>query len=97
MRWAPFEYSDDKRTFGSQQVLDLGKTISNDRGFEIEIYPRQGGIFDRKFKVGKTVRFVFCVTADNYHLDEEFFFEVSVPPSNQLSPVTRSIITPVKI
>jgi hypothetical protein len=93
MHWGPSEYSPYKRTFGSQQILDLGMTLSDDGGFFIDIFRRQGGTFKRIVEPGKTVGLVFFATADNYLKEEEFYFEISVPQSTRGTgqiPVTRS-------
>jgi hypothetical protein len=97
MVWAPSEYSEDKRTFSTNQVLDFGMTLANNRGFEVTGWHKQGGTFQRAFKVGERVRFAFYVTADNYTGGEEFAFEVEVPSSVPNQKVTPSKVTAVSM
>jgi hypothetical protein len=94
MEWAPSEYSRDKRTFSKQQVFDLGRTLANNGGF-IAAYDRdQGGAVARQFAVGKKLKFVFFVTADNYQKEKEFCFEIEVPQSVPGALVTPARVTP---
>jgi hypothetical protein len=95
MQWAPFEYSPDKRTFGTSQVFDLGITLGNDKGFKAAVTPAQGGAFTTRFPAGKKVRFTFFVTADNYHKERDFSFEVDVPISGKGALVKPSTVTAV--
>jgi hypothetical protein len=95
MEWAPNEYSKDVRTFCKHQVFDFGQTLSNNGGFALTILKEQGGTFNRRFPVGKKLRFIFYVTADNYLVEETFCFEVDVSQSVQGETVTPSRITPV--
>jgi hypothetical protein len=92
MQWAPFEYSPDKRTFGTAQVFDFGMTFGNEKGFKISVAPEQGGTFTTRFPAGKKARFTFYVTADNYHQEREFSFEVDVPIGGKGACVTPSTV-----
>jgi hypothetical protein len=94
MEWAPSEYSRDKRTFSTEQVFDFGKTLSNNGGFMVTIWRRQGGTFNRLFPVGKKARFFLYATADNYHKEKEFCFEIEVPQSVPGALVTPARVTP---
>ena len=96
MQWAPSEYPSDSRSFSKQQVFDLGRTIANNSGFMAAYHPAQGGAVTQQFPVGARLRFVFFVTADNYQKEEEFIFEISIPPSVPGTPVTPSVVTAVK-
>ena len=94
MEWAPSEYSRDQRTFCTQQVFDFGTTLPNNGGFEVTIWREQGGTFkfNRRFPVGKKLRFVFFVTADNYQKEKTFKIQVEVPQS-----VQGETVTPAKV
>lgn len=81
MEWAPSEYSPDKRTFITDQIFDLGKT--NKYGFELTIYREQKAAIStlseqrEKFKQGATIKCVIFVTADNYHEQKEYSFQIT--------------------
>jgi len=92
MRWASSEYPEDKRSFRTAQLLELGHTIGNDKGFQVSVNSRQGGSFIRRFGVGKRIRFVLFVTAKYYRTEREFCFEVAVPSSTRGSPVTPATV-----
>lgn len=96
MEWAPSEYSRDKRTFSTWQVFDFGMTLSDNGGFEVRWDRDQGGAFPRIFPVGNKVRFIFFVTADDYQMENEFFFDVDVVPSVPGQAVTPATVTKVK-
>ena len=94
MQWAPFEYSPDKRTFGTSQIFDFGMAFGNDKGFKVSVAPAQGA-FTALFPAGKKVRFTFFVTADNYHKEKDFSFEVDVPITAKGACVSPSKVTAV--
>jgi len=97
MVWAPSEYSEDKRTFCTNQVFDFGMTLEKNGGFAVTVWSKQGGTFKSKYKVGEKIRCVFYVTADNYTAEKAFAFEVEVPPSVPEQSVTRSKVTAIPI
>jgi hypothetical protein len=80
MRWAPYEYSPNERTFTIRDVFDLGTTLASG-GFELSL--EQGGDFPKLWKPGSKLLAVFVVTADNYLENEEFGFEIDVPMPGQ--------------
>jgi hypothetical protein len=86
MQWAPSDYSPEKRTFGHQQIFDLGVTVQNNEGFKLTI--KQGGMFISVFKVGEKVGLVFVVTANNYHGDNEFYVEVVIHKTQKTGAIT---------
>jgi len=96
MEWAPSEFSKDKRTFAKQQVFDLGKTISSNIGFVLNIHKEQAT--DRTpLPVGRKFRCVFFLTAENYLGDDEFDVEVEVrnlvEAQDSATPSIVSIVT----
>lgn len=83
MEWAPANISKEKRTFTNQDVFDLGKTYSNNKGFELTFNAEQGGAYPRHFPTGQKLGLVFEVTAENYAGTKEFFFEIDVNRNNE--------------
>jgi hypothetical protein len=93
MKWAPAEFSPFQRTFCKEQVFDLGLSLSQSRGFEIEW--SQGGNIPHNFPVGRKLRFFFFAAADNYQKEEEFCFEIEIVPTIQAQKVTPARVTKV--
>jgi hypothetical protein len=85
----------DVRTFSKSQVFDLGRTLENNLGFVANYNPSQGGAVNREFKVGQTLKFVFCVTADNYPKEEEFSFQIAISPSIEGQKVTPAEVSAI--
>jgi len=92
MEWAPSEYSRDVRTFARDQVFDLGKTFANNKGFQLTINRNQGGAFQPDYGVNSTLALVFCVTADNYLSEREFFVKLDVRESSAFVPSEVTIL-----
>ncbi len=78
MEWAPAEFSRDKRTFLTDQLFDIGLTLSSNDGFLVTVERGQGGRFEPLFPVGAKLRLVFFATANNYRREKEFWFEIDV-------------------
>jgi len=91
MQWAPSDYSPEKRTFGHQQIFDLGVTVQNNEGFKLTI--KQGGLFISVFKVGEKVGLVFVVTANNYRGDDEFPVGIEIHKTQKSGAITPAEVS----
>jgi hypothetical protein len=92
MNWAPAEIDSDKRTFITYQIFDLGE--SNEKGFKITIDKRQEHAIKvlkekkEKFYNGATIVCSFYATADNYHEEREFVFQIVAGNLKKFSEIT---------
>jgi hypothetical protein len=78
MDWAPSEWKRDERTFCTTQIFDLGITLINFNRFFIKQNPNLGGNIKLEYGPGETLKVCLYMTADNYELESEFYFDVEI-------------------
>jgi len=79
MEWAPSEWERDKRTFCTKQVFDFGQKRQDDGSFFLVTNRNLRATSVKvNYSAGETIKVCLFITADNYQLEKEFYFDVEI-------------------